>query len=377
MPMRLSIDDFRPRTRDMVARLTRLAEIESPTTDKAAVDRLGSYLAGELTTLGALVTVHPQEKAGNHLEAQWGEGPGGLLVLCHMDTVHEMGTLAHFPVREADGRLHGPGVEDMKGGIVVFLEAVRWLREQRRMPARPITALITSDEEVGSNTSRPLIERLGRQADAVFCLEPALPDGALKTARKGTGSIDLVAHGRAAHAGSDHEKGRNAIEELAHQILAVQRLTDYTRGTTVNVGVVSGGTRPNVVPEEARAEVDLRLTSAAEADRLRAWAASVQPVLQGTSISAAISFDRPPMPRDATMATTFQKAQAIAREIGLPLSEGATGGGSDANFIAPLGVPVLDGLGVRGDGAHSNREAIEIDSLPERAALLAALVQAW
>ena len=375
--MRLSIDDFRPRTRDMVARLTRLAEIESPTTDKAAVDRLGSALAGELTALGAAVTVHAQAQAGNHLEARWGQGPSGLLLLCHMDTVHELGTLARFPVREADGRLHGPGVEDMKGGIVVFLEAVRALRDKQALPARPLTALLTSDEETGSSTSRALIESLGRQAEAVFCLEPALTGGALKTARKGTGSIDLVVRGRAAHAGADHEKGRNAIEELAHHILAVQRLTDYARGTTVNVGVVSGGTRANVVPEEARADVDLRITSAAEAERLRAWAAAVRPVIDGTTVSATITFDRPPMPRNATMAASFEKAQAIAREIGLQLGEGATGGGSDANFVAPLGVPVLDGLGVRGNGAHSDREFIEIDSLPERAALLAALIQAW
>jgi glutamate carboxypeptidase len=375
--MPLSIDDFRSQNGAMLALLKRMAEIESPTINKAAVDRLGAFIAAELSSLGAAVTIHRQPLAGDHLEAQWGEGPGGLLVLCHMDTVHEIGTLARFPVRESDGRLYGPGVEDMKGGIAVFLAAVRRLQAQKLMPARPLTALITSDEETGSSTSRSLIERLGRKAAAVFCLEPALPNGAIKTARKGTGSIDLVARGRAAHAGADHEKGHNAIEELAHHILSAQRLTDYARGTTANVGVVRGGTRPNVVPEEARAEVDLRITSSAEAERLRAWAASLRPVLEGTTITAAISFDRPPMPRDATMAASFLKAQGIAAGLGLSLSEGATGGGSDANFVAPLGVPVLDGLGVRGEGAHSEREYMLIDSLPERAALLAELIQVW
>jgi glutamate carboxypeptidase len=375
--MILSIDDFRSQTGDMLALLKRLAEIESPTTNKAAVNRLGTFIAAELSSLGATMTFHRQTRAGDHLEAHWGDGPGGILFLGHMDTVHEMGTLARFPVREEDGRLHGPGVEDMKGGIAVLLSAVRQLQAHQLMPARPLTALITSDEEVGSNTSRSLIERLGRQAAVVFCLEPALPGGALKTARKGTGAIDLVACGRAAHAGADHEKGRNAIEELAHHILSVQRLTDYARGTTVNVGVVSGGTRSNVVPDEARAEVDLRITSDDEAERLKAWAAALRPVLEGTTITATLLFDRPPMPRNAMMAASFQKAQAIAAGLGLNLSEGSTGGGSDANFIAPLGVPVLDGLGVLGDGAHSEREYMVIDSLPERAALLSALIQAW
>ncbi len=375
--MPFTLDDFRANTAEMVATLRRLAGIESPTTDKAAVDRFSAVLAAELQPLGAALTFHHQARAGDHLEARWGEGSGGLLVLCHMDTVHELGTLARLPVRESDGKLYGPGVEDMKGGLVVLLAALRGLQARQLKPARPLTALFTSDEETGSATSRALIEQLARASAAAFCLEPALAGGALKTARKGTGSLDLLARGRAAHAGADHGQGRNAIEELAHHILAAQRLTDYARGTTANVGVIRGGTRPNVVPDEARAEVDLRVTSAAEAERLRAWAASVRPVLEGTTISAAINFDRPPMPRDATMAATFQKAQAIATRLGLNLGEGSTGGGSDANFVAALGVPVLDGLGVQGDGAHSEHEYMLIDSLPVQAALLAELLRVW
>ena len=375
--MTLSIDDFRPYTGETLARLKRLAEIESPSTSKAAVDRLGRLIADDLAALEATISIHRQTTVGDHVEARWGAGPGGILVLCHMDTVHELGALARFPVRESDGRLHGPGTEDMKGGIAIFMTAVRGLRESRAWPSRPLTALITSDEEIGSSTSRALIENLARSAALVLCLEPALAGGKLKTARKGTGSIQLVARGRAAHAGAAHEQGRNAIEELAYHILAAQRLTDYANGTTANVGVVRGGTRPNVVPEEARAEVDLRIISQSEAERLSVWAAGLRPVLEGTSITARVEFDRPPMPRDANMAATFEKAQGIAGQLGLVLEEGATGGGSDANFVAPLGVPVLDGLGVCGDGAHSEREYIEIESLPERTALLAELIRAW
>jgi glutamate carboxypeptidase len=375
--MTLSIDDFRPYTRETLTLLKRLAEIESPSTNKAAVDRLGSFIAAELTALGAGVSVHRQAAVGDHVEARWGAGPGGILVLCHMDTVHELGTLARFPVRESDGRLQGPGTEDMKGGIALFLTAVRRLRESQAWPGRPLAALITSDEEIGSGTSRALIEALARPAALVLCLEPALAGGGLKTARKGTGSIQLAARGRAAHAGAAHDQGRNAIEELAHHILAAQRLTDYAKGTTANVGVVSGGTRSNVVPDAAQAEVDVRITSQAEAERLNAWAAALRPVLEGTTITAKVEFDRPPMPRDATMLATFKKAQAIGSRLGLSLTEGATGGGSDANFVAPLGVPVLDGLGVCGDGAHSEREFVEIESLPERTALLAEIIAAW
>jgi len=375
--MPFSLEDFRSSAGDMLALLKELAEIESPTTNKAAVDRAGDFIAARLQPLGAAPTLHRRAEAGNHLEARWGEGPGGILILCHMDTVHEMGTLARFPVSESDGKLHGPGVEDMKGGIAVCLSAIAFLQARRLMPARPLTALFTSDEETGSLTSRALVGELARQAAVVFCLEPALPSGALKTARKGTGSIYLTARGRAAHAGADHEKGCNAIEELAHHILAAQRLTDYARGTTANVGLVSGGTRPNVVPDEARAEVDLRIMRPEEADRLKAWAAAVRPVLRGAAITATVDFDRPPMPRDAVMAATFHKAQALALRLGLTLTEGGTGGGSDGNLAAALGVPVLDGLGVRGDGAHSEREFMWIDSLPERTALLAELIRAW
>jgi len=232
----------------------------------------------------------------------------------------------------------------MKGGIVQLLSVIRAFQWHHLWPDRPVTALFTSDEETGSLTSRSLIEDVARQAAVVFCLEPALANGAVKTARKGTGLIDLQVKGVAAHAGVNHALGRNAIEELAHHILAAQRQTDYERGTTVNVGVVHGGTRPNVVPDEAQAEVDFRVETMDEYTRLDVWVKNLAPVLQDTQVLASIHLNRPPMPRDETMARTFEKACQIGRSLGLELAEGSTGGGSDANFVASLGIPVLDGL---------------------------------
>jgi glutamate carboxypeptidase len=376
--MPLPLSDFTPLQADMVDMLIRLAGIESPSTDKAVIDRFGAVLAQELGGLGAEVSVLPQAVTGDHLVAKWaGAAPQAerppALILCHMDTVYESGTLARYPIFAEGGVLYGPGVFDMKGGIVVTLFALRLLLQGNRL-TRPVTALFTSDEEAGSHASRPLIEALARQSGVVFCLEPAMEDGALKTARKGTGEIEIVARGRAAHAGSDHAYGRNAIAELAAHILSVQALTDYARGTTTNTGLVSGGTRTNVVPAEARAQVDFRVAEAGEVARLEAWAAGLHPAFEGCSVEARVTLNRPPMPRDALMAATFTKAKAIALPLGLELSEGSTGGGSDANFVAPLGVPVLDGLGVRGGGAHSEREHTLIPSLPERAALLANLI---
>ncbi|MCS6910924.1 MAG: M20/M25/M40 family metallo-hydrolase, partial [Anaerolineales bacterium] len=258
----LTIADFAQHTGEMVEMLKQFIEIESPSTDKAAVDRLGAVIAGELRKLGAVVTVDEQTAVGNNLYGRWGAtGRDGLLLLCHLDTVYDLGTLARQPVREADGKLYGPGAVDMKASFVLALTALRLLRANRLWPERPVTALFTSDEEIGSVHSRPLIERLARESALVLCLEPCLPDGSLKTARKGIGEMVITTRGRAAHAGADHENGRNAIEELAHHILAAQALTDYARGTTVNVGMVSGGTRSNVVPDEARAEVDFRVAS--------------------------------------------------------------------------------------------------------------------
>jgi glutamate carboxypeptidase len=375
----ISMSDFTPRTDAILNLLTQLVSIESPSTDKSAVDRLGSFIQELLINLGADVTVDHQTAAGNNIIGKWNPSASGngIVLLSHMDTVFDLGTLSLRPVRIEDGRFYGPGAQDMKASIAMFLEAIRWLHETGALPYRPITALFTSDEETGSDHSRHLIEELAAHSILTLCLEPALPDGSLKTARKGTGDIEIVTQGKAAHAGSDHQKGRNAIEELAHHVLSAQKLTDYASGTTVSVGVISGGTRPNVVPDHARALVDFRVTANEEADRIRQWASQRTPVVEGTQVSMLVRQDRPPMPRDATMINTFHKVQSIAEQLGLHLSEGSTGGGSDANFVAPLGVPVMDGLGAVGDGAHSEREFVTITSLAERTALLAAILTQW
>jgi len=376
----LSIQDFAHRNADLVSLLVRLVEMESPTTDKTAVDAVGAVVASELRQLGAAVSIHATSQAGDQVLGRWdasGRDEIGILVLCHMDTVYSLGTLARQPCRPVDGRLMGPGTMDMKGSIAMLLTALRAFRETGSWPRHPISALFTSDEETGSDTSRALIESLARRAELVLCLEPCLPDGSLKTWRKGVGDFEITVRGKAAHAGADHERGRNAIEELANQIIAIQKLTDYDKGTTVNVGVVVGGSRSNVVPDFARAQVDLRVMTSAEGGRITAWMQALKPALNGTSITVSGGINRPPMPRDERMAATFARARTIASRLGMALSEGGTGGGSDANFVAPLGVPVLDGLGALGNGAHSEREHVVIASLPERTALLAALLSDW
>lgn len=374
--------DFAARLPQMIALLRELVEIESPSHEKAAVDRMADRLAEECRRLGAQVELVPETQTGNQVIARWEPAhpsrpePQPILLLGHMDTVFPLGTLARMPFLEQGGKIHGPGAADMKGGLVVALTALAALTETGG-PTRPVVALFTPDEEIGSRASRPLIENLARQACLVLVLEPGLPDGALKTWRKGVGEFTVRVRGRAAHAGGDHNKGRNAIEEMAHQVLAIQRLTDYGRGTTLNVGVIRGGTASNVVPEEAVAEVDLRVMQPGEAERITAALQSLRPVLDSTSIEVTGGLDRPPMPFDETMKATFEKAKAIAARRGLDLASGGTGGGSDANFIAALGVPVLDGLGPAGEGYHSEREYILAASLPERAWLVAAILEDW
>ncbi len=369
--------NFLEHTPSMVALLKRLVEAESPSYDRAGVNQVGTVVAEECRHLGALVKLHPQTAVGDLVEANWGEGRDGILLLAHMDTVHPIGMLERMPFREIDDHIVGPGVEDMKGGIVVALSALSALVEIHQALTRPVTALFTSDEEIGSPASRPLIEALARQSALVLVLEPAMPDGAIKTWRKGVGDFVVKVHGRAAHAGSDHQLGRNAIEELARQILVIQKLTDYSKGTTLNVGIIRGGTATNVVPEEAVAEVDLRIMQPGEAERILAALHGLKPTLDGTTIEVSGELNRPPMPSNEVMKTTFEKARKLAAGIGLELRASGTGGASDANFVAPLGIPVLDGLGAVGDGGHSEREFILTQSLPERAELLATILREW
>ncbi|MFN8383287.1 MAG: M20 family metallopeptidase [Anaerolineales bacterium] len=361
---------------DMKSLLKKFVETESPSHDREAVNRVGVLVAEEARRLGAQVEVISNQETGNHVIARWGSGKGSILLLCHMDTVFPLGTLAKMPFREANGKIFGPGTLDMKAGIVICLAAIEELRNAGGLN-RPVTLLCTSDEEIGSHTSREWIEKLAQESSAVFVFEPALVDGSLKTWRKGGGGYRITVKGRAAHAGGDHEKGRNAIEEMAHQILAIQKLTDYTRQTTLNVGVITGGTVSNVVPDESFIEVDVRVMQPGEWERIEAEMNKLKPVLDGTSLHISGHYNRPPMPFDNTMSATFEKAKSIATGIGMELKAGGTGGASDGNFVAPFRIPVLDGMGAIGEGYHSEREFIFADSLEQKRNLLVALLREW
>ena len=370
----------RSRLPEALTLLRHILALESPSTDKSAVDRCADFVASTFGQAGLQVDRIPTAAAGDHILAAWpGVGPprGRILVLLHLDTVWPIGTLSRMPVREEQGWLYGPGVYDMKASVAIAWLAIRALAAADRPARRPIRLLFTSDEEVGSQTSVDLITAEARHSDLVLVLEPALPDGELKTSRKGVGAFRIVAHGRSSHAGGNHERGVNAIEELAHHVTRLQSLTDYARGTTVNVGVISGGTRSNVVPERAEMQVDFRVETLAEAERIGRTVQSLRPVLPDARLEVSGGLNRPPMERDATMVATFEKARRIAEGAGLNLKEGSTGGGSDGNFTAALGVPTLDGLGAQGDGAHALHEHILIDSIAQRAALLAALWSEW
>lgn len=371
------LDVFVRRADTALDLLRGLVEIESPSTDKAAVDRVVRFVAERARAAGAEVTIIPQERWGDHLLARWGEGEGGFLLLCHLDTVWPIGTLAERPWRVEGEQAFGPGVYDDKASAAIILTALEGLQAMGLSPRYPVTVLFNSDEEVGSPSSRPLIEAEAARARVVFCMEPARPDGALKVWRKGTGRYTITALGRAAHAGADHEKGINAIEELAHQVLRLQRMTDYGAGTTVNVGRIEGGTRANIVPDRASVRVDVRVKTMAEWEQISAAITALQPVLPGARLVVEGGMSRPPMVASPVTLEPFRRAQEIATGLGLTLTADGTGGASDANFTAAMGIPTLDGLGALGDGAHSVDEYIFIPSLAERAALLAALLREW
>jgi glutamate carboxypeptidase len=361
--------------------LKTLVDTESPSHDKAAVDRVGAIVAEEARRLGAQVEIIPNNETGDHVLAKFAwsadeaRDDGAILILCHMDTVFPLGTIQKTPYREDGDKIFGPGTLDMKAGIVIALAAIEQAKETGFN--RPVTLLCTSDEEIGSDTSRELIESLAKESMLVLVMEGALLDGSLKTWRKGTGEFWVKTKGRAAHAGGDHQAGRNAIEEMAHQVIAIQKLTDYSRQTTLNVGVIQGGTVSNVVPEEAVIQVDVRVMQPGEWERLESEMQKLKPVLDGTSIEISGGLNRPPMPFDEKMQATFEKAKSIAARIGMNLTAGGTGGASDGNFVAPLGIALLDGMGAVGEGYHSEREYIFADSLEQKAELIAALIREW
>jgi glutamate carboxypeptidase len=361
----------------MLDTLRTLVSYETPTDDKAAIDRAQEFLRAELEARGGVVETVTQVQAGDHLRAAFylGAQTPQLTLLTHVDTVYSLGVLAAMPFRE-EGRLaRGPGIFDMKGGVVVALYALSALRELSLAPNRKIVLLVTSDEETGSHSSRALIEDEARRSDTVLVLEPGVgPQGALKTWRKGVGHFSLTITGRASHAGADPDKGRSAVVELAHQVLRLHALNDPAAGTSVNVGVVSGGSRSNVVAATARAEIDVRVMTMAEGARIEQLMRSLQPITAETSLRVTGGLNRPPMERTPQIMQRFEIAKRLAAQIGYKLDETGTGGGSDGNFTAALGVPTMDGLGAVGNGAHSPHEFVVVDMLPRRAAVLAGLL---
>ncbi len=363
----------------LLAGIRSWVEIESPSTDAEAVNRMADLVQGELDGIGLDTERVPgRDGFGDHLLARtpWQTNEPGIMVLGHLDTVWSLGTLAARPFRVEDGKAYGPGIYDMKGGAYLICEAIRTIMETEERPPLPITVLFVSDEEVGSPTSREVIEAEAKRSKYVIVNEPARPPhGAAVTTRSGWGRFRIQVRGRAAHAGSDHQLGRSAIAELARLIVKIEGMTDYERGVTFNVGTVQGGTRPNVVPEEAEADVDLRFANPDEADSLEQAVLGLEPEGEDIEIEVFGGINRPPFERSEAGMALFERAKAVAADAGVDLKETWAGGVSDGNFAAALGVPTLDGLGVVGAGAHAEHEHIVVDRLAERSDFLLGLLR--
>ena len=378
--MRKILHKLKRHEASMVKMLGMFVRSESPSHDKKAVDRFGTLVAAEWRKRGAKLKVLATAKRGNHLRAEiwWGQGrepKRQIMVLGHLDTVYPRGTLAKMPFRISGGRAWGPGTFDMKGGLVLALFAVDALKDAGITPAKKLVFLWTSDEEIGSASSRRAITSEARRSDAVLVLEPSFGrNGRLKTARKGVGTAEIIVTGRSAHAGVDPEKGVNAVHELALQIERLMKVNNPARGITVQTTVVTGGTVSNVIPDYARAEVDIRFSQATDGPELNRKLRSLRPISKGARLEIRGGTNRPPLERTAAVRALFRHAQELMRDMGLALGEASTGGGSDGSFTAALGVPTLDGLGAVGDFPHGPREHVLIGALPERAALLAGLL---
>jgi glutamate carboxypeptidase len=369
---------LKPRLPRMLDLLRELTLLESPSLEKAPADRCCGFLADQWLLRGGIIHILKEKLRGNHLRVAWPpaslRSSGQLLVLGHYDTVYPTGSLAKMPFRISAGKAFGPGTFDMKAGIVQALFAFEVL-EQLKLPARKnLVFLWTSDEEIGSESSRSLIESEARRSDAVFVLEPSLgPRGLLKTSRKGVGEAELLVHGRASHAGLAPEKGINAIHELALQIARIEKWNNPRRGITINADVVEGGSRTNVIADRAKATLDLRAWRSTDMRALESRLHSLKPIHRGAKLEITGGFDRPPLERKHS-AALFARAKSLAKQLGFTLGEADAGGGSDGNFTAALGIPTLDGLGAVGDGAHSTHEHVIVNTMPQRAALLAALL---
>jgi glutamate carboxypeptidase len=366
----------RERQEEMTAFLSELVAIESPSTDPAGVAALARRIDVELSALGLAGELLPVRGGGPILRAR--HGTGGPLLLGHLDTVWDLGTLARRPIRIEGDRLYGPGSYDMKGGIVVLVFALKALKAlNARGGIPPVTVFLTPLEETGCETYRSVMEADMRGSRAVFDFEPAWPGGAVKTQRKGSASFVLRARGAASHAGADFARGANAILELSRRLLDAAALTDLARGVTLNVGTVRGGTRPNVVPDLAEAEIDLRFRTLADGEAARAALEALRPSDPRVTLEVESAGFYPPLERGAHVERAYFAARDVAAALGLPpLEEVATGGASEASFAAAMGLPTLDGLGADGDGAHAVSEHVLLSSLPDRAALAAGLLLA-
>ena len=375
------LQHFQSRQTAILELIRQLVERETPSRHAAPLHEIARFVESHFTALQGNVEIFSDEHAGSNLVARFFAdrfpvGTPQLLVVGHLDTVWPFETLARLPFRiTEDGKAHGPGIFDMKAGVALMIESLRTIVDQGLETSRPVTVLLTCDEEVGSRTSRGLIEQEARRSAAAMVLEPPLPGGVVKTGRKGVGVYRVRIEGRAAHAGLDPEKGINAIVELAHQSLALTRLNDFDRGTTVSVCVINGGTTSNVIPASASADVDVRFWEPTEGERIDREIRSLAPVLEGARIEIGGGINRPPMPRSSRNLELYAHALTLAGELGFELGEGVVGGGSDGNFIAALGVPTLDGLGVDGLGAHAEHEHIVLADIPRRAALVTKLMQ--
>jgi glutamate carboxypeptidase len=358
----------------MINLLQSLVEQESPSDDPASINLANALVAKTALSFGRTAKTHKQKRFGDILELRFGPTRSRqkpLLLLGHLDTVWPLGTLKTMPFREANGRLWGPGVLDMKAGVVMALTALNALHKLNL--ARPVTLLLNSDEEIGSPVSRAITERVAQRSSAVFVLEPA-QGLAYKTARKGVGQYNLQVTGVAAHSGVDFEAGHSAILEMAKLVQTVSNFTDLRKKRTVNCGVLHGGTRSNVVAAEAHAEIDVRIAKASDDARLDKLFRSLKVSDPACRLEITGGINRPPMERTAGTVALFKRARKLAAELGFPLDEAATGGGSDGNFTSALGVPTLDGMGAVGEGAHAVHESIQLEHLVPRTALLAAMI---
>ena len=381
IPAQALLQSLKPRVPAMLAALRKFVIAESPSFEKPPADRCCSLIEQEWRARRHIkVERLAQKHRGDHLRIAWSPSSsrraGQLLVLGHYDTVYTSGTLRKMPFRISAGKAYGPGTFDMKAGIVQALFALDAIRQlpAAHQPRKRIVFLWTSDEEIGSDTSRKLIETEARRSDAVFVLEPSFgPRGLLKTARKGVGEAELIVHGRASHAGLAPEDGINAIHELSRQIARLESWTDLRRGVTISAGTVEGGTRVNVIPEKARAILDLRASTIADMRQLERRLHALRPTLRGARLEVHGGFNRAPLERKMS-AALFARAKSFAAQMNISLDECTVGGGSDGNLTAAVGAPTLDGLGAVGNGAHASNEHVIVKTMPERAALLAALL---